>query len=136
MCPTHNKGNSVVVERFTRALRNEIYKYMTSVSKNNYVDKLDDIVNKYNNTYHRTIKMKPVDVRSNTYIDSSKEINDEDHEFKIGDIVRISKYIDIFANDYVPNWSEEDFVIKKVEFIKKLVSLVILKAKKLFEHFT
>ena len=136
MCPIHNKGNSVVAERFTRALRNEIYKYMTSVSKNNYVDKLDDIVNKYNNTYHRTIKMKPVDVKSNTYIDSSKEINDEDHEFKIGDIVRISKYIDIFANDYVPNWSEEDFVIKKVEFIKKLVSLVILKAKKLFEHFT
>ena len=79
--------------------------------------------------------MKPVDVKSNTYIASSKEINDEDHKFKIGDIVRISKYIDIFVNDYVPYWSEEDFVIKKVKFIKKLVSLVILKAKKLFEHF-
>ena len=64
---------------------------MTSIS-NVYVDKLDDIVNKYNNTYHSTIKMKPVDVKSSTYIDSSKEINDEDPKLKIGDIVRISKY--------------------------------------------
>ena len=64
---------------------------MVSVSKNGYIDKLDDIVNKYNNTHYRTIKMKPVDVKSNTYIDSSKEINDKDPKFKIGDIVRISK---------------------------------------------
>ena len=88
---------------------------MTSISKNVYVDKLDDIVNKYNNTYHSTIKMKPVDVKSNTYIDSSKEINDEDPRFKIGDIVRISKYKNIFAKGYVPNWSEKVFVIKKVK---------------------
>ena len=60
---------------------------MTSISKNVYNDKLDDIVNKYNNTYHRTIKMKLVDARSNTYIDSSKQINDEDSKFKIGDII-------------------------------------------------
>ena len=86
---------------------------MTSISKNVYIDKLDDIVNKYNNTYHRTIKMKPVDVKSSTYIDCSKEINDEDPKFKIGDIVRISKYKNIFARSYVPNWSEEVFVIKK-----------------------
>ena len=65
---------------------------MTSISKNVYNDKLDDIVNKYNNTYHRTIKMKLVDARSNTYIDSSKQINDEDSKFKIGDIIWISKY--------------------------------------------
>ena len=64
---------------------------MTSIS-NVYVDKLDDIVNKYNNIYHSTTKMKPVDVKSSTYIDSSKEINDEDAKLKIGDIVRISKY--------------------------------------------
>ena len=87
---------------------------MTSISKNMCIDKLDDILNKYNNTYHSTIKMQPVDVKSSTYIDSSKEINDKDPKFKIGDIVRISKYKNIFAKGYVPNWSEEVFVIKKV----------------------
>ena len=62
----HNEGKSVVAERFIRTLKTKIYKYMTSISKNVYIDKLDDIVNKYNNTYHSTIKMKPVDVKSNT----------------------------------------------------------------------
>ena len=71
--------------------------------------------NKYNNTYHSTIKMKPVDVKSNTCIDSSKDINYKDPKFKVGDFVRISKFRDIFAKDYVPNWSEEVFVIKKVK---------------------
>ena len=70
---------------------------MTSVSKNVYIDKLDDIVNKYNNTYHSTIKMKPIDVKSNTYMDSSEKINNKDPKFKIGDIVRILKYKNIFA---------------------------------------
>ena len=112
---THNEGKSVIAERFIRTLKNKIYKYMTSVSKTVYIDKLDDIVNKYNNTYHRTIKMKPVDVKSSTYIDSSKEINDEDPNFKIGDIVRISKHKNILAKSYVPNWSEKAFVIKKVK---------------------
>ena len=65
---------------------------MTSVSKNVYINKLDDIVNEYKNTYHRTIKMKPVDVIDNTYIDSNKEVNDKGPEFKFGDHVRISKY--------------------------------------------
>ena len=88
---------------------------MDSISKNVYIDKLHDIVNKYNNTYHRTIKIKPVDVKSSTYIDSSKEINYEDTKFKIGDIVRISKYKNIFAKCYVPNSYEEVFVIKKVK---------------------
>ena len=68
-----------------------------------YIDKLDDIVNKYDNTCPRTIKMKPVDVKSSTYIHSSKEINDKHPKFKIGDIVRISKYKNIFAKGYVPN---------------------------------
>ena len=68
MHSTHNEGKSVVGERFIRILNNKIYKYMTSVSKNVYIDKLDDIVNKYNNTYHSTIKMKPFDVKSNTYL--------------------------------------------------------------------
>ena len=88
---------------------------MTSISKNVYIDKLDDIVNKYNNTYHSTIKMKPVDVKSNTYIDSSKEINDKNPKFKIGDNVRISKYKNVFSKGYTLNWSEEVFVIKKVK---------------------
>ena len=87
---------------------------MISISKNVCIDKSDDLVNKYNNTYHSTIKLRPGDVKSNTYIDSSKEINDEDPRFKIGDIVRISKYENIFAKVYTPNWSEEFFVIKKV----------------------
>ena len=91
MYSTYNKGKSVVTEKFIRTLKNKIYKYMTSTSKNFYIDKLDDLVNKYNNAYHRTIKMKLVDVKSNIYINSSREINDKDPKFKIGDIVRISK---------------------------------------------
>ena len=87
---------------------------MTSKSINVYVDKLDDIVNKYRNTYHSTIKMKPVDVKSSPYIDSSKQINDKDPKFKIGDILRILKYKNIFAKGYVPNWSEV-FLITNVK---------------------
>ena len=86
---------------------------MTSVSKNVYIGKLD-MVNKYNITCKSTIKMKSVDVKTNTYIDSSKEINNKDPKFKIGDIVRISKYKNIFAKSYTPNCSEEAFMIKKV----------------------
>ena len=80
-----------------------------------YIDKLDDIVNEHNNTYHRTIKMKPVDAKDNTYIDSNKEVNDKDRKFKVEDHVRISKYKNIFAKGYTPNWSEEVFVIKKIK---------------------
>ena len=80
-----------------------------------YFDKLDDIVNEYSNTYHRTIKMKSVDVKSSTYIDSSKEINNKNPKFKIGDIVRILSYKNIFTKGCTPNWSEEVFVIKKVK---------------------
>ena len=93
----HNEGKSVVAERFIRTLKTKIYKYMTSISKNVYIDKLDDIVNEYNNTYHTTIKMKPVDVKDNTYIDFKKEVNDKGSKFKVGDHVRISKYKNIFA---------------------------------------
>ena len=76
MCSTHIEGKSVVAKRFIKTLKNKIYKYMTSISKNVYIDKLDDIVNEYNNTYHRTIKMKPIDVKDNTYINIDKEVND------------------------------------------------------------
>ena len=88
---------------------------MTSISKHVYIDKLNDIVHKYNNTYHGTIKMKPVDVKSNTYIESSKEINNKDPKFEIGDTVRILDYKNIFVKCYTPNWYEEVFVIKKVK---------------------
>ena len=75
MYSAHNEGKSVVAERFIRTLENKIYKYLPSVSKNVYIDKLDDIVNKCNNTCHRTIKMKPVYVKSSTYFDFNKENN-------------------------------------------------------------
>ena len=90
---------------------------MTSVSKNVYIDKLDDIVNKYNNIYYNTIKMKHIDVKSNTYIDSSKEINDKNPKFRIGDNVRISKYKNVFAKGYTSSsvTLTEVFVIKKVK---------------------
>ena len=80
-----------------------------------YIDKSDDIVGEYNNTYHRTIKVKPFDVIDNIYIDFKKEVNDKNPKFKVGDHVRISKYKNIFAKGYTPNWSEEVFVIKKVK---------------------
>ena len=86
---------------------------MTSIPKNVYIDKLDDILNEYNNTYHTTIKMKPVGVKDNTYINFKKEVNDKGPKFRVGDHARISKYKNISAKGYTPNWSEETFVIKK-----------------------
>ena len=88
---------------------------MASLPKNVYIDKLDDTVNKYSNKYHRTIKMRPVDVKSSTYIDFNKENNKEGPKCKVGNHTRISKYKNIFAKSYVSNWSEEIFVIKKVK---------------------
>ena len=88
---------------------------MTLMSKNAYIDKLDDIVDGYNNTYHKTINMKPVDVKDNTYIDFENKVNDKDPKLKVGDHVRIPKYKNIFAKGYTPNFSEEIFVIKKVK---------------------
>ena len=80
-----------------------------------YIDKLDDIVKKNYNTYHSTTKVKAVDVKSNKFIDSSKEINHKNSKFKIGDPVRTSKYKNTFGKDYTPNWSEEVFVTKEVK---------------------
>ena len=102
---------------------------MTSMSKNAYSDKLDDLVNKYNNTYNSTSKTKPLNVKSNAYI---KEINDKDPKFKIGDNVRTSKYKNSFAKGYVPKWSEEDIC---VILCCGHISLVILKTSKLLERF-
>ena len=115
MYSTNNEGKSVVAERFIRTLKSKIYKYMTSISKSVYIDKLDDIVDECNNTYHTTIKMKRIDVKDNRYINTDKETDDKDSKFKVGDRVRISKYKNIFAKGYTLNWSEEVFVIKKVK---------------------
>ena len=110
---------------------------MISVSKNVYISKLDDTVDDYNNTYHRTIKMTPVDVKYNTYIDFEKEFNDKDPKFKVEDHVRISKYKNIFAKGYMPNWSEEVFVISKIKNTVPwtLIINVISMVKKLLERF-
>ena len=102
MYSTHNEGKSVVAERFIKTLKSKIFKYITSISKNAYIDKLDDIVDEYNSTYHTTIKMKPIDVKDNTYINTSKQINNKDPKSKVGDRVRISKYKNIFAKGYIP----------------------------------
>ena len=88
---------------------------MTLVSKNVYIDKIDEIMGEYNNIYHRTIEMKPVNVKDNTNVDSKKEVNDKDPKFKVGDHVRISKYKNIFAIGYTLNWSEEVFVVSKIK---------------------
>ena len=104
MYSTYNEGKSVVAKRFNRALKNKTFKHLTAVSKNVYFDALDDIVNKYDNTVHRTIKVKPIDVTSDSYAEYNKDSNEKDP--KVGDCVRISKYENIFAKAYTQNWSE------------------------------
>ena len=96
MYSTYNKGKSVVAETFIQMLKNKILKYITAVSKNVYFDVLDDIVNKYNNTVHRAMKMKPIDVKSDSYAEYNDDSDEKDPKFKFGDRVRISKYKNIF----------------------------------------
>ena len=117
MYSTNNEGKSVVAERFIRTLKSKIYKYMTSVSKNVYIDKLDDIVNEYNNTYHTTIKMKPIDVKDNAYVNTDKKINNKDPKFKVGDRVRISKYKNIFAKGYTPICLKRYLLLKELKIL-------------------
>ena len=88
---------------------------MISIPKSVYIVKLDDIVKKYDNAYQTKIKMKPVDVKPSIYINSSKEINDKDPKVNFCNIVEISRYKNLFPKDYVTNWSEEAFVIRKVK---------------------
>ena len=109
---THNEGKSVVAERSIRTLKN---KTCDSLSKNVYFNVLSDIVDEYNNTYPRTIKMKPIDVKNDSFAQYSKESNEKDPKFKVGNHVRISKYKNIFAKGY-ENWSEKVFVIKKINW--------------------
>ena len=104
MYSTYNEGKSVVTGRFIRTLKTKIYKHMTDVSKNVYFDVLDDNVDKYNNTYHEIIKMKPIDVKFNCYTEYNVDSNEKEPKFKMGDHVTISKYKNIFAKGYTPNW--------------------------------
>ena len=109
----HNFGKSVIAARFIKTLKHKIYKQVTAISKNVCHDVLDDIVDEYNNTYHRIIKMKPVDVKGDSLAEYNEESNEKDPKFKVGDHVGISKYKNIFAKGNAPNWSEEIFVVKK-----------------------
>ena len=135
MYSTQNEGKSVIIwYRFIITLKNQICKYMNSVSKSVYINKLGDIVNKYN-TYHSTIKMKPVDVKSSIWNNMKYEINE---------IIRKSwwsckniKNKSIFAKIYVPNWSKDIFWFQKIKILfRGHMLLEILKMKKLLQRFT
>ena len=115
MYSIHIEGKSVTAERFIKALKNKNSKHKTAISKNVYFDVLDDIINKYKKRVHRTIKMKPIDVKDNTYIDSIKEVNDKDPKLRVADHVRISKYKNIFTKGYTPNRSEKVFISSKIK---------------------
>ena len=110
---TYNEGKSVVAERFIRTLKNKIFKHITAISKDVFFYVLDDIGDKYNNTVHRAIKMKPVDVTDDSYAEHNEDFNKKDPKFKVGDHVRISKYKNIFAKGCTSNWSEEVFIVSK-----------------------
>ena len=123
MYSTYDEGKSVVAERFIRTLKNKLYKHMTATGKNVYYDVLDDVVSKYNNTKHSTIKMRPKDVKNDNkrvYIDEHNEkdttklSSSERSGFKVGDRVRISKFKNIIAKGYSPNWSREIFIVNKI----------------------
>ena len=113
--PTYNEEKSVVAERFIRMLKNKIFKHMTAISKSVYLNVLDDIVNKYKNADHKTIKIKPIDVTSDSYAKYDKDSYVTKLKLKFGDNVRISKYRNIFAKGYTENWSEEVFVVSKIK---------------------
>ena len=115
MYSIYNEGKSVVAESFIRTLKKKIFNQMTVISKYIYFGVVFDIVNKYNNTVHRTIKMKSIDVTSDSYAEYNEDSNKQDSKFKVGDHVRISKYKKIFAKGYNPNWSEEVFLLVKLK---------------------
>ena len=115
MYSTFNEGKSVVAERFVRILKNKIFKHMIAISKNVYIDVLNDIVNKYNNTIHRTIKIKPIDVINDSYAEYKEDFNKKGPKFKVNDHIRISKCKNIFAKGYVLNWSEEVFIVNEIK---------------------
>ena len=118
MYSTHNEEKSVVCERFIiRVLKNKIYKYMTLISKDVHIDKLGDIVKKYNNTYHGTTKMKPVYVKSKTYINFNKGNNYKNPKFKVGDYMRVSKYKNTFAKVTFQICAKKFLLLKKLKIL-------------------
>ena len=122
---TYNEEKSVVAERFLKTLKNKIYKHMTAISKNVYFD-VFDIADKYDNTSHKTIKKKPINVKNDSFAEYNEESNEEDPKFKMGGHVRISKYKNTFAKGYAPNWNEEILIFVKSncrELIRKNLEL-------------
>ena len=119
MYSTYNEGKSVVAEKSIRTLKNNILKHMTAISENVYFDVLDDIADKYNNTVHRTIKMKPIDITGDSYVESNEDSNKKD-----GDHVRISKYKNIFAKGYTPICQRKFFSLIKLKI--KFLGLMLL----------
>ena len=115
MCSAYKEGKSVVAEKFIRTLKNKIFKHMAAISKNVCFDVLDNIVNKYNNIVHRSIKMEPINAISDSYAEYNKDSNEKDPRFKVGDNVRISKYENVFATGYTQNWSEEAFFVSNIK---------------------
>ena len=118
---THNEGKSVVAARFIRTLKNNIYKCITEISKNVYYvyndDKLDNIIDRYNNTNQRRIKEKTIDAKPITFIDLVLKAMIKIPNLKCRDLVRILKYKNIFAKIYILSWSEEVSFIKDVKNI-------------------
>ena len=131
---TYNEGKSVVAERFIKGLKNRIFKHMTAVSKNLYFDVLDDAVDKYNNTFHGTIKMKPIDVRSDSYAEYNVDSNEKDPKFKVDDHVRILKYINILVMLQIGQKKSLLLAKFKILFHGHLL-LVILMVKNMLELF-
>ena len=115
MYSTYNEGKPVVAERFIGTLKNKIFKRKISVSNNFYFNVLVAIVSKYKDTVHRSIKMKPIDVISDSYAEYNEDSNKKDPKLKVGDCVRISKYKNNFAKGYTQNWSEEVSIISKIK---------------------
>ena len=115
MYSTYNEGKSVVAERFIKTLKKKLYKHMTAIGKNVYWNVLDDVVEKYNDTVNRSIGMKPKDVKSDKKAVYVEESNEKSARFSVGDRVRISKFKNIFAKGYTPNWSKEIFVVNKIK---------------------
>ena len=115
MYSTCNEGRSVVAGKFIKTLKSKIFKHKTAVSKNACFDVLDNIVDNYNNTFHRIIGMKPIDIKSDSYVEYNVDSNEKDPKIKVRDHVRISKYNNIFAKGYTPNWPKEIFVISKIK---------------------
>ena len=115
MYSAYNEGRSVIAERFIRTLKNKLYKHMTAVDKNVYWDVLDDIVKKYNGTINKSIGMRPKDVSDDVKAEHVEESNEKSARFSVGDRVRISKFKNVFAKGYTPNWSKEIFVVSRVK---------------------